>query len=77
MYASRREMWSNTALRRNTVPPGRAQGGLVFMPIDVEARWVWIHLRVGSLVFPFRFEQTITPVTFPTVQASGRSSHHR
>jgi hypothetical protein len=77
MYASRRAMWSNTALRRNTVPPGRVQGGLVFMPIDIEARWVWIHLRVGALVFPFRFEQTITPVTFAEVKSTGRTSHNR
>jgi hypothetical protein len=77
MYESRREMWSNAALRRNTVQPGRAHGGLVFMPIDIDARWVWIHLRVGSLVFPFRFEQTITPVSFPEVTSQGRTSHNR
>jgi hypothetical protein len=64
-YAAQREMWSNAALRRNTVQPGRAQGGLVFVPIDLEARYVWIQLRVGALVFPFRFEQTVTQVTYP------------
>lgn len=61
-YASQREMWSNAALRRNTVQPGRAQGGLVFVPIELTARYVWIQLRVGRLAFPFKFAQTVTNI---------------
>jgi hypothetical protein len=72
-YASQREMWSNAALRRNTVQPGRAQGGMVFVPIDLTARYVWIQLRAGPLVFPFKFEQTVTQVTSPSVPTGGAS----
>jgi hypothetical protein len=67
-YASQREMWSNAALRRNTVQPGRAQGGMVFVPIDLTARYVWIQLRAGSRAFAFQFEQTVTNI--PTTTAN-------
>lgn len=61
--AAQRQLWSNAALRRNTVFPGRGTGGLVYMPIDMSARFVWIAVRLagrGSIVF--RFEQTVTEV---------------
>ncbi len=61
-YAAQREMWSNAALRRNTVQPGRAQGGMVFVPIDLTARYVWIQLRAGPRAFAFQFEQTVTNI---------------
>jgi len=72
-YGAQRQMWSNAALRRNTVQPGRAQGGMVFIPIDVTARYVWLRVRVGPLTFPFRFEQSVTAVSYPNLQ-SGRAS---
>jgi hypothetical protein len=67
-YGQQRQMWSNAALRRSTVQPGRAQGGMVFVPIDLEARYVWIQVRAGGLKFPFRFQQTATQSTYSTVQ---------
>jgi hypothetical protein len=71
-YASQREMWSNAALRRNTLQPGRAAGGMVFIPIDLTARYVWLQVRAGAQRFSFRFEQTVTQVVTPSVQ-SGQS----
>ena len=75
-YASQRAMWSNAALRRNTVQPGRAQGGMVFVPIDLTAQYVWLQLRAGRLVFPFKFEQKVTQVTYPSTN-TGRVSENR
>jgi hypothetical protein len=71
-YASQREMWSNAALRRNTVQPGRAQGGMVFVPIDLTAQYVWIQLRAGPRAFAFQFEQTVTQIPRPTAASSSR-----
>lgn len=71
-YASQREMWSNAALRRTTVQPGRTQGGMVFVPIDMTARYIWIQVRAGAAVFPFRFEQTVTRPAY-----SGRANRTR
>ena len=68
-YGARRNMWSNAALRRNTLQPGRAQGGMVFVPIDLTARYVWIQVRAGGLKFAFRFEQTVTEVGYPSARA--------
>jgi len=75
-YASQRDMWSNAALRRNTVQPGRAQGGMVFVPIDLAARYVWIQLRAGRRTFAFQFEQTVTEIhkaTSPPMHTMGMS----
>jgi hypothetical protein len=68
-YAAQREMWSNAALRRTTVQPGRAQGGMVFVPIDLKARYVWLQVRAAGHVFSFPFEQSVTQVTPPSTQA--------
>jgi len=75
-YASQRDMWSNAALRRNTVQPGRAQGGMVFVPIDLAARYVWIQLRAGPRTFAFQFEQTVMDIptaTSPRMHTMGMS----
>jgi hypothetical protein len=63
-FGSQHQMWSNAALRRHTLQPGRAQGGLVFIPVDFGARYVWLQMRVGGVVFPFRFEQTVTQIGY-------------
>jgi hypothetical protein len=55
--AAQREMWANQALRRNTLGPGQATGGQVFIPIYPEANYVWVQLRVGDKRFSFHFEQ--------------------
>jgi len=61
--ASQRQLWSNVALRRNTVFPGKGTGGLVYLPIDTNARFVWIFVRpVGGKAIPFCFEQTVKEV---------------
>jgi hypothetical protein len=65
-FGSQRQMWSNSALRRHTLQPGRAQGGLVFIPIDLDTRYVWLQMRVGGVVFPFRFEQAVTQLGYAT-----------
>jgi len=75
-YAAQREMWSNAALRRNTLQPGRAQGGMVFVPIDLTARYVWIQLRAGARTFAFQFAQTATDIpkaTSPRMHTMGMS----
>jgi hypothetical protein len=60
--ANDRELWANVAFRRNTLGPGRNAGGLVFMPIDLNASYVWLHVRAGGQVFGFGFRQTVTPL---------------
>lgn len=61
--ASRRKMWANVALRRTTLLPGGGTSGLVYLPIDLQARFVWLYVRPpdGSYV-SFGFEQTVTYV---------------
>jgi len=58
-------LWSNKALRRNTLEPGQGTSGLVFVPINLQAGFVWLQVTVPSHVFPFRFAQTVTQVTLP------------
>jgi hypothetical protein len=57
------QIWSNEALRRNTVFPGRGTAGRVFVPIDFDAQIVWLHVKTGGRVFSFPFRQTITNVS--------------
>jgi len=56
--ASDRATWANLAFRRTTVEPGRTAGGLVYIPIDPGARYVWVHVRAGGQIFGFGFTQT-------------------
>jgi hypothetical protein len=67
----RRALWSNTALRRNTIAPGHGAAGLVFLPIDPKAEYIWLHVRAGGQIFPFGFRQTVRQVRFGS--SSGRS----
>jgi hypothetical protein len=55
-------IWSNEALRRNTLFPGSGIGGRVYVPIDVDASVVWLHVRTGGRVFSFPFQQVVTQV---------------
>jgi hypothetical protein len=55
--AAQRDLWSNAALRRNTIAPGNGVGGLVFIPIDADARHVWLQIQLGGRYFPFSFRK--------------------
>jgi hypothetical protein len=70
--AAQQGVWSNEAFRRNTLVPGRGAGGRVYIPIDLKARIVWLHVRTGGHVFSFPFRQTVTQLTPTTSTASAR-----
>jgi hypothetical protein len=74
--ASQRELWSNVAFRRSTLAPGRGASGLVFLPIDLKAKYLWIHVRAGGQTFPFGFKQTVRKVE-PFEDNHGRSIQTR
>jgi hypothetical protein len=59
---AQRQMWSSTALRRNTLFPARGLAGDVYLPVDADARIVCLQVRTTGRVFSFPFKQTITPV---------------
>jgi hypothetical protein len=63
--STQQQLWSDFALRRNTIAPGRAVGGRVFLPIYLKARRVWLHVQVGGRTFSFPFEQSVTTVEQP------------
>jgi hypothetical protein len=65
-------IWSNEALRRNTLFPGSGTGGRVYVPIDLKAQVVWLHVRTGGRTFSFPFQQTVTRLA-PT----GSAQAHR
>jgi hypothetical protein len=60
---AQRQVWSNEALRRNSLFPGQGTGGAVFFPIVPEARFVWVQMRVGTQRFAFHFQQTVKTLT--------------
>jgi hypothetical protein len=60
--AVQRQIWSDQALRRNTLFPGQSTTGLVYMPINNQAAYVWLQVTVAGRVFPFHFAQVVTPV---------------
>jgi hypothetical protein len=63
--AIQREIWSNRALRRNSVFPGQGTSGLVYIPINLQAGFVWLQVTVGGRTFPFHFAQTVTQIQAP------------
>ena len=60
--AVQQQIWSNEALRRNTLFPGRGTSGRVYLPIDLDAQIVWLHVRTGGQIFSFPFRQTVTGI---------------
>jgi hypothetical protein len=58
--ANSREMWANVALRRNTLLPGMGVAGDVFVPIDLKAKVVWLHVRGDGWKVSFPFYQSVT-----------------
>jgi len=64
--AEQRAVWSDQALRRNTLFPGQAVGGLVYIPISDRARFLWLQAIVAGRTFSFHFAQTVTEVALST-----------
>jgi len=72
--AVQQQIWSNQALRRNTLFPGQGTSGLVYLPINFQARYVWLQIAVAGRRFPFHFVQVVTPVGGPRpASAVGRN----
>jgi hypothetical protein len=61
--ATQRQIWSNEALRRNTLFPGQGAAGRIYLPIDLGAQVVWLHVRTGGLVFSLPFKQSVIELT--------------
>jgi hypothetical protein len=60
-----RHVWSNEALRKNSLFPGQGTTGIVFLPVVPAARFVWLQIRVGGQKFAFQFEQNVRQVERP------------
>ena len=60
--AAQREVWSNVALRRTTLFPGRGVTGNVFFPVDLQREFVILCIRAHGEIFSFWFRQTVIPV---------------
>jgi hypothetical protein len=60
---AQQQIWSNEALRRNTLFPGQGTAGRVYIPIDRSAELVYLYVKAGGHTFPFAFQQTITRVS--------------
>jgi hypothetical protein len=69
-----RQVWSNEALRRNSLFPGQGTSGIVFVPLNPDARFVWVQMRVGSERFAFHFEQNVRTVALGAPRSSLRGS---
>jgi hypothetical protein len=73
---AQRELWSNAALRRNTVPPGGGVSGFVYIPIEPKVRNLWLTVRAGGRRFPFCFRQDVTEIDPPTTTTSSYTTQH-
>jgi len=73
--AVQQSIWTNEALRRSTLVPGAGAAGRIYVPIDLAAQFVWLHVRSGGHVFSFQFRQTVTRVDPPSVPAGGYSNN--
>jgi hypothetical protein len=67
-------IWTNEALRRTTLVPGRGVGGRIYMPIYLDAQFVWLHVRSGGHVFSFQFRQAVTRFDPPSAGAGHRAT---
>jgi hypothetical protein len=70
---AQQQLWADVALRRNTVLPGHGVGGRVFIPVNLDARYVWLRVEAGDQHFTFRFVQTVVPVKANVPVASSTS----
>jgi hypothetical protein len=73
-FANERQLWSDVAFRRNTLLPGRGASGLIYVPVDLKAGYIWIHVRAGGHIFPFGFRQVVTEVATPGSRSSSSQS---
>jgi len=73
--AVQQQIWSDLALRRNSLFPGQGTSGLVYLPINFQARYIWLQITVAGRLFPFHFAQVVTPVAFP--QTAAASVHNQ
>ncbi|MEP6655345.1 MAG: hypothetical protein ABJA82_18410 [Myxococcales bacterium] len=74
-FAAQRQLWSNAAFRRTTLFPSSGHGGLVFIPIDLQTRYLWVDVwGPDQRRFRFQFEQVITPVVPPDSEDRGSQS---
>jgi hypothetical protein len=70
-------LWSNAALRRNTLLPGGGAAGLVYVPIEPNVRYLWLTVRAGGRMLPFGFEQVVVQVNSNgTTTASTPTRNH-
>jgi hypothetical protein len=74
---AQRQMWSNEALRRNSLFPAQGTGGHVFFPIEPEARFVWLQMRVGARRFAFHFQQEVRDVAKQRYRGPGTTGGDR
>ncbi len=63
--AEQEQLWSDQALRRNTLFPGQGTSGLVYLPINYRAKYVWLQITVAGRLFPFHFAEVVTQVDPP------------
>jgi hypothetical protein len=54
-----RAAWATSTLRRTTLPQGGGAMGLVYVPLNQKAHYVWLDVRAGAHDFWFLFEQAI------------------
>ena len=73
--AVQQQIWSDRALRRNTLFPGQGTSGLVYLPTNYQAGFVWLQVTVAGRLFPFHFAQVLTPVDPP--RPAGRIGHNQ
>jgi hypothetical protein len=58
--AVQQRIWSDEALRRNTLYPGQGTGGRVYVPLYPDAGVVWLHVQVDQHTFSIPFHQLVT-----------------
>lgn len=74
-FVTERQLWSDIAFRRNTLAPGRGASGLIYVPIDLKAGYIWIHVRAGGKILPFGFRQVVTQVAGSTSASRPDQAH--
>lgn len=54
---SQKEFWKNEVLRKTTLYPGQETGGLVYIPINKEAKFIKIFIALGETLHSYKFRQ--------------------
>jgi hypothetical protein len=71
--SAQQTIWTNEALRRSTLVPGRGIGGRIYLPIYLDAQIVWLHVRSGGRVFSFPFRQVVNRFDVPSSAGPDRN----